>query len=1748
MSRLAGTDSMENQGLLAEHSGMAGRRRWQSTGATACLAAVCWVFFDAAAGSAGFIRRGECAGDAHGLASDCLRLGIAWPATGVALTALVLANLVRSTWSFVSDSSTSEVERRENNKHLRFHDNRFYVAAASGTVALAGAVLSLWFLADRQQGQAYERVYWAVCLAFWAAAALAFGLHAAALAGRRRAGGSSGAFHWTLMAGVFGQVLVGGLAEGYFSFFSADHAADQAWLTTAHSRFVLGSLCISTAAVLLPLSAYRRGFYLPRGPQQKDAPGTVAPGVDAYEYETPLSRTRKGQTPLVESPEYSDSVIGRLVFSWVTPVLQMGTRVTIDSADLYHLGACDRPLAIWRRYVACRGTRKSLLKTLGLTFAPQLVAQALLAALNALLAFASPFFLQRILREIRLYSGGNNPETASKRVIFFDAVGLLLASLLHSLSSNQVLWIGRKVSLRLQGLLVAELSSKALRRRGKSAAPPSPKANSSNSDATDDEDEDRTAASDGRVANMLTSDLQSIGHISSYLDNIYTLPIVFCLGSWYLYNLLGVAALIGLLLTAVFIPLTRLMVRYLLKYQKQLMALDDERVTMITEVFQGIRAVKLFGWQSRFVDKVRAKRDEEISVWWRLMLLQLPVNFVRSLTTSTILVTILGLYTLVFGHTLTADIVFPSVTVFSMVSGTFNSIPGLFRWFSGCYVSLKRIETFMVQSQLQPIEQRVDLAQEEPEGSVGFVGASFVWDSELPDDASPSGSSATNAKLADSDSSSDQMQDQTNVPSRASSASMLSEAAEENEPLLSSTRNTTYHAITPGSRASSIDIDDSTPTTAVSADGTAPEAPHPKGMVSFALKDITLRFPAGGLSVIAGSTGSGKSSLLSALIGEMSLTSGRVILPTADPRDLDSRLGVEKYREIIELSSQGDLIMTDVAYVSQEAWLRNATVRENILFGELYEEKRYEEVLRVCALKPDLRILTAGDQTEIGERGITLSGGQKQRVALARAVYSSRRVLLIDDCLSAVDAHTGKHILNECLLGQTPLMRGRTRVLVTHHVSACLPHSDFVAVLKAGRVVLSGTPQELQTLGHFSSEVLSLDRQKEEPEEDTGAEEGDAAKGNSRAPNVNDMKPEDAYNQERRIELARQQGLPPDAPLPEEGQLVEDEEREQGYVQPEVWLEYMRMCGNKWYWVLVMSFVVVNRFAGIAQDYWVRLWMSDSTGAHSAHGVVFWLGSYILIEMINTMFRLAMSIIETMGAMRSARLYHEQLFGRVMNAAPRFFDKTPIGRVISRFSRDMRTIDDAIISTISILVMQLVQVGSVFAIISMVTPPFTIIAILMLVMYTMLAIYYLNATRELKRLDSISMSPLLSLFSELITGVESIRAFGVQNQYTLEAMNRVDTHNRPYYLMWAANRWLCARIEFSGCIVSFSTTVLIILSLDRIDAGLAGFVLMYAITFSDCMLWFIRNYSECEISMNAVERINQYLRVDQEAPAFVPEDQRPPYAWPRSGDVKVRDLTVEYIKDTPVLHAISFNVNHGEKIGIVGRTGSGKSTLSLAFLRFIEAVGGNIVVDGVDIARVGLEDLRRNFTIIPQDPVLFNGTIRFNLDPFSEYPDALLWDALERSHLSHTAQKDTDDVAEMDGVFSSLDAEIKESGQNLSLGQRQLVALARALVRRSRLIIMDEATASVDFDTDERIQRTIRGPEFADSTLFCIAHRLRTIIDYDRVLVLDKGRVVEFDTPWNLLQNADGHFKTMCEKTGEFNYLFGMAQNNKQSE
>ncbi|KAJ2615225.1 hypothetical protein EV177_001678 [Coemansia sp. RSA 1804] len=1328
----------------------------------------------------------------------------------------------------------------------------------------------------------------------------------------------------------------------------------------------------------------------------------------------------------------------------------------------------------------------------------------------------------------------SSPEDRRNRG-YLDAFCIWLCVVLISLAINWARWIGRHIAIGIKEILIAELTSKVIKSHGKSGL--EQMKNTVNSEARP------MAADDGKIINMLTSDAERVFVLFAYIDELYCLPFILGIGVWYMYRLLGASALVGLLFFAAYVPLTKSASARLANVEKTVKDVSDKRVSIITEVVQGIRAVKLFGWESCFVDKINKQRSIQLEKFWLAQKWQICVNALAALGPVLIPIVMFTVYVAILGNKLTAEIAFTSISVFQVVRFVFENGSELIGVAIRASVSLNRIESYLEQNAVQGLEDRVTL---ERSNTLGFEAADLEWAYQNV----PSSNVPANSKHIDSGS------------------------APDESTLLLATESSSHTDILPL-------LDQGL--------STSPPPELQRSMRGFTLRDINVEFPTGGFSLVAGPTGSGKSSLLAALIGEMTLTRGRILLPTMHSRDMaDEDI---KYKDIIELSGDNGLVIRDIAYVAQEAWLRNATVRENILFDEPYNRERYEQVLHACALKPDLRVLLAGDQTEIGERGVTLSGGQKQRVALARAVYSSRSILLIDDCLSAVDAHTAKHILTECLANSAGLMQSRTRVLVTHHVSMCLPYAQYIVAMCEGRVVLKGVPADLQdhqglaltAMSEHNRNVFNTIAKHDSKGRGKMTASATTAEENpltQTAQLTADTRSEDEYNSGRMetIREQKEQALGDSVTAALQGTLVEEEKRETGSVRLKVWKMYFAACGSKSFWVWSLILLVSSRGMVLLHDYWIRIWVvsNDTNGGTiprsvARHSVAYWLGIYVLIGLASVVWRVFLLRVMYRRAIKASMTIHSQLLKTMMRATPRFFNSTPIGRIINRFSRDMDVIDASVMNVLVAFASDILLVLITYAVILSAAPLFIFVVAFITLLFSWFGFYYANTCRELKRLEANSMSPLLSLFSELIQGVSTIRAFGVKHLYIKEANNRLCAHLQPLGITWLLYRWIGLRCDMTGSLVSFSCAMFVLYNMDWVDAGLAGFVLSYSLSFTSRMIWVVRNYTVNETNMNAVERVMQYMDTEQEASLESDPQNQPPPSWPRKGDVQIENLVAEYVPGVPVLHGISLSIKHGEKIGIVGRTGAGKSTMSLALLRFIEASKGRVVLDGVDISRIGLEDLRRNVTIIPQDPVLFNGSIRSNLDPLDEHPDELLWEALRRTHLikendsqntygssssssisvtsvvegggfnSGNTSGDGSALERMAGIFTSLDAEIKENGQNLSLGQRQLVALARALVRRSKLIIMDEATASVDFDTDNRIQNTIRGPEFANSTLLCIAHRLRTIIDYDRVLVLDNGKVAELDTPYNLLQNKDGIFRSMCEKSGEREYLYSAA-------
>ncbi|KAI0370390.1 ABC protein [Pilatotrama ljubarskyi] len=860
----------------------------------------------------------------------------------------------------------------------------------------------------------------------------------------------------------------------------------------------------------------------------------------------------------------------------------------------------------------------------------------------------------------------------------------------------------------------------------------------------------------------------------------------------------------------------------------------------------------------------------------------------------------------------------------------------------------------------------------------------------------------------------------------------------------------------------------------------------------FRIKDVNMAVARGTLVAIVGSVGSGKSSLLQGLIGEMRKVKGHV--------------------------SFGGR----VAYCSQTAWIQNATLRENVLFGQPFDEDRYWKAIENACLLPDLQVLADGDLTEIGEKGINLSGGQKQRVNIARALYYNADIVIFDDPLSAVDAHVGKALFADAILGALR-NRGKTVILVTHALHF-LSQCDYIYTLENGRIAEQGTYTELMSHGKEFARLMQEFGGKTKEEEEADAEEGVTEAATKLAAVAID----DAKNKSESIQRkgAGTGKL--------EGRLIVREKRTTGSVSWRVYGDYLKAARATFTGPILILCMLAMQGSQIMNNYTLIWWQANTWHRPNS----FYQTLYACLGISQALFTLGVGVaMDEMGFFVSQNLHHDSI-RNIFYAPMSFFDTTPMGRILSVFGKDIENIDNQLPVSMRLLVLTIANmIGSVL-IITVVEHYFIIAALAIAVGYNYFASFYRASARELKRLDAMLRSLLYAHFAESLSGLPTIRSYGEINRFLRDNEYYVDLEDRAAYLTVTNQRWLAIRLDFLGGLMTFVVAILAVSNASGINPAQIGLVLTYTTSLTQLCGMVTRQSAEVENYMSSVERIVQYSREDQipqEAPHEIPENKPPP-EWPAHGAIEFKDVVMRYRPGLPsVLKGLSMQVNGGEKIGVVGRTGAGKSTLMLALFRIIELTSGSITIDGVDIAKIGLRDLRSKISIIPQDPLLFSGTIRSNLDPFDLYTDAQLWDALHRSFLVGPAKAE-DGAFPSDGTHTptsrfNLDTVIESEGSNLSVGERSLLSLARALVKDSQVVVLDEATASVDLETDAKIQHTIQ-TQFRHKTLLCIAHRLRTIISYDRILVMDEGRIAEFDTPKNLFNRPDGIFHGMCERSG----------------
>ncbi|KAF2879992.1 hypothetical protein ILUMI_26180, partial [Ignelater luminosus] len=845
------------------------------------------------------------------------------------------------------------------------------------------------------------------------------------------------------------------------------------------------------------------------------------------------------------------------------------------------------------------------------------------------------------------------------------------------------------------------------------------------------------------------------------------------------------------------------------------------------------------------------------------------------------------------------------------------------------------------------------------------------------------------------------------------------------------------------------------------------------------LKNITTEFEKGSLTAVVGSVGSGKSSLIAAILGEMDKTFGIV-----------NTVG-------------------SVAYVAQQAWIQNATIKDNITFGRDFEKSKYKKIVEACALKPDFDMLSAGDQTEIGEKGINVSGGQKQRISLARAVYTDADIYLLDDPLSAVDSHVGKHIF-EKVIGPQGILKHTTRIFVTHSVTY-LPMVDKIIVLKDGEISEAGTYQQLMDKKGAFSEFLQqyLNEANEKEDEESNNQ---LARKNSDVSETGTDKANGSLPRKKSIAGDENKENEP------EEKLIEAEKTETGSVKWKVYKYYFETIGIAVGLAVILLYIVAQAF-NIGSNIWLSTWTTDKNVTSEKRDL--YLGVYGALGLAQVLFSFFGVLALFYGGLNGALLLHNLLLKNILKAPLNtFFDVTPIGRILNRFSQDIDTIDGSLPLLLRGFSNCFFGLLNTLFVISYTTPLFIAVILPIGVLYYLVQRYYVPTSRQLRRIEAVSRGPIYSHFSETIAGASAIRAFGVTHRFIKESESKVDSNQMCNYPSIIATRWLAVRLEMIGNLVILFASLFAVLGKDQ-DPGLVGLSIAYALQVTISLNLLVQFSSDIETNIVSVERIKEYGEISHEAPWELP-NKAPPLTWPDNGVVVFKDYGLRYRPGLDlVLKNINVSIKSGEKVGIVGRTGAGKSTLTLSLFRIIEAAQGEILIDGVNIAGIGLHALRSRLTIIPQDSVLFSGSLRMNLDPFEKYSDEEIWRALEQANLKDFVK----------GLTAGLNHEITEGGENLSVGQRQLVCLSRALLRKTKVLILDEATAAVDLETDDLVQKTIR-TEFKNCTILTIAHRLNTIIDSDKIIVLDKGCIAEFDSPGNLLLNKKSVFYSMARDAG----------------
>ncbi|KAJ6132369.1 hypothetical protein N7471_007584 [Penicillium samsonianum] len=1295
-----------------------------------------------------------------------------------------------------------------------------------------------------------------------------------------------------------------------------------------------------------------------------------------------------------ECPYNYADVFSVLTFGWMTPMMKYGYKNYLTQDDLWNLRSP-------------RKKKPSLWTALFKAFGAPYVRGAIIKSGSDCLAFVQPQLLRLLIAFIDSYRGPD-PQPIIRGVAI--ALSMFVVSVCQTSFLHQYFQRAFDTGMRVKSALTAMIYAKSLKLSN----------------------EGRSAKTTGDIVNHMAVDQQRLSDLTQFGTQLISAPFQITLCMVSLYQLLGASMFAGIGVMILMIPLNGVIARMMKKLQIIQMKNKDSRTRLMTEILNNIKSIKLYAWNTAFMNKLsHIRNDLELNTLRKIGATQSVANFTWQSTPFLVSCSTFTVFVLTNDKPLTTEIVFPALTLFNLLTFPLSILPMVITSIIESSVAVKRLIEYFTAEELQTDAVVFQDPVAHPgDESVRVRDASFTWN-------------------------------------RHSGETVL--------------------------------------------------------------ENIDLSARKGELSCIVGRVGAGKSSLLLSLLGDLWKNQGEVV------------------------------VRGRIAYVAQAPWVMNASVRENIVFGHRWDPSFYDLTVEACALLDDFKNLPDGDQTEVGERGISLSGGQKARLTLARAVYARADIYLLDDILSAVDQHVGRHIINR-VLGKTGLLSGKTRILATNAITV-LKEADFIGLLRDKTIIEEGTYEQLMAMkGEISSLVRSTMVDSDDEGTTSGSEDLASPEGSvtttivqnggvsdsEEAEQLGDLIPirggggGEARRRTSTVTLRRASTVSWQGPrrkLGDEENVLKSKQTqevsEQGKVKWGVYGQYAK-DSNVMAVVVYLVAMMAAQTAQVVGNFWLKRW-TEWNEAHGTNAQVGkFIGVYLALGLGSSLLVIVQNLILWIFcSIEASRKLHERMAFAIFRSPMSFFETTPSGRILNRFSSDIYRVDEVLARTFNMLFANSARAVFTMIVISASTPAFLLFVIPLGYIYLSYQKYYLSTSRELKRLDSVTRSPIFAHFQESLGGISTIRAYQQQNRFTLENEWRMDANLRAYFPSISANRWLAVRLEFIGSIIILASAGLAIMSVatgTKLSSGMVGLAMSYALQITQSLNWIVRQTVEVETNIVSVERVLEYANLPSEAPDVIFK-RRPAIGWPAQGAVEFNNYSTRYRPGLDlVLKNISLNIKPKEKIGVVGRTGAGKSSLTLALFRIIEGVEGNICIDGLDVSTIGLTDLRGRLAIIPQDPAMFEGTLRDNLDPRHAHDDTELWSVIDHARLK-------DHVSRMDG---QLDAQIQEGGSNLSQGQRQLVSLARALLTPSNILVLDEATAAVDVETDALLQRTLRSSIFSDRTIITIAHRINTIIDSDRIIVLDKGRVAEFDTPAELIKSG-GKFYELAKEAGLLDSDGGIA-------